>query len=78
MNVTLSLDDSLVARARELARARGVSLNQLIRDQLETLAKGTSPSAAISELEELWKSESPDREIGCWSREELYDRPVLR
>ena len=37
MNVTLSIDDQVVARARRLAATRGTSLNQLIRDYLEDL-----------------------------------------
>jgi predicted HicB family RNase H-like nuclease len=32
MNVTLSIDEQLVARARKKAEALGKSLNQLIRD----------------------------------------------
>lgn len=78
MNVTLSLDEALVARAREIARARGTSLNQLIRDQLEYLTSASDPSRALAELETLWEVESEERETSRWNREELYDRPVLR
>jgi hypothetical protein len=58
MHVTLSLDEALVARAREIARARGTSLNQLIRDQLEYLTSATEASRALAELEALWEAES--------------------
>lgn len=78
MNVTLSIDDSVVARAREIAHARGVSLNQLIRDHLELLTSASDPSRALAELEAVWKTEPDERETARWNREDLYDRPVLR
>jgi hypothetical protein len=53
MNVTLSLDDQLVARARKKAEALGKSLNQLIRDYLERLAGGDDPERSIAEFERL-------------------------
>jgi len=34
-NITLSADDSLIARARELAASRHQSLNQVFREWLE-------------------------------------------
>ena len=35
MNITLSIDDRVVAKARQIASVRGTSLNQLVRDYLE-------------------------------------------
>src|SRR5207302_2067780 len=43
MNVTLSIDEQLVARARKKAEALGKSLNQLIRDYLQNVAGGDDP-----------------------------------
>ena len=43
MNVTLSIDEQTVARARKRAEALGKSLNQLIRDYLQKLAGGDDP-----------------------------------
>ncbi len=43
MNVTLSIDEQTVARARKKAEAMGKSLNQLIRDYLQKLAGGDDP-----------------------------------
>ena len=37
MNITLSIDDRVVAKARQIASVRGTSLNQLVRDYLEDL-----------------------------------------
>jgi hypothetical protein len=53
MNVTLSIDEHLVARARKKAEAMGKSLNQLIRDYLERLAGGDDPERSIEEFKRL-------------------------
>ena len=53
MNVTLSIDEQLVARARKKADALGKSLNQLIRDYLQKLAGGDEPERSIEEFERL-------------------------
>jgi hypothetical protein len=53
MNVTLSLDDQVVTRARKKAEALGKSLNQLIRDYLERLAGGDDPERSIKEFKRL-------------------------
>lgn len=50
MNVTLSIDEKLVAKARKKAEALGKSLNQLIRDYLESLAGGDDAERSIEEL----------------------------
>jgi len=38
MNITLSVDEKVVQRAREAAQKMGKSLNQAVRDYLEQLA----------------------------------------
>ena len=53
MNVTLSLDEQLISRARRRAETLGKSLNQLIRDYLESLAGGDDPEASIEEFRRL-------------------------
>jgi len=53
MNVTLSLDEQVVARARRKAEALGKSLNQLIRDYLQTVAGGDDPERSIEEFKRL-------------------------
>ena len=47
MNVTLSVDEQLVARARQKAEALGKSLNQVIRDYLQTLVGGDDAERSI-------------------------------
>ena len=40
MNLTLSIDEHVVAKARKKANALGKSLNQMIRDYLQSIAGG--------------------------------------
>jgi Family of unknown function (DUF6364) len=77
MNVTLSIDEQTLNRARQLAQQRGTSLNQMIRDYLETLTTSDPDQAGI-ELERLWNEEEGDSGGWTWNREEVHDRPVLR
>ena len=53
MNITLSVDEQLVRRARRRADALGKSLNQLIRDYLRKLAGGDDPERSIKEFRRL-------------------------
>jgi hypothetical protein len=53
VNVTLSIDEQLVTRARKKAEALGKSLNQMIRDYLQTVAGGDDPERSIEEFKRL-------------------------
>jgi hypothetical protein len=53
MNVTLSLDEQLVERARKKADALGKSLNQLIRDYLQKVAGGDDPERSVAEFNRI-------------------------
>jgi hypothetical protein len=72
MNLTLSLDDQLVSRARKKAEALGKSLNQLIRDYLQTVVGGDDAERSIEEFKRLsgkghsrgWK----------FNRDEIHER----
>lgn len=72
MNVTLSIDGHLVARARKKAEALGKSLNQLIRDYLEKLAGGDDPERSIEEFKRL--SGRGHSRGWRFDRDELHDR----
>ena len=73
MNVTLSIDDQVVAKARQIASVRGTSLNQLVRDYLENLTRHNDMQSVLDELDAMW-SESTGRSQGPWTREELHER----
>ena len=72
MNVTLSIDDQLVTRARKKAEALGKSLNQLIRDYLQTVAGEDDPERSIEEFKRL----SGHGHSGGWrfNRDEIHSR----
>jgi hypothetical protein len=53
MNLTLSVDEQIVTRARKRATALGKSLNQVIRDYLEKLAGADDPERSIKEFKDL-------------------------
>ena len=53
VNVTLSIDEQLVTRARKKAEALGKSRNQMIRDYLQTVAGGDDPERSIEEFKRL-------------------------
>jgi hypothetical protein len=60
MNVTLSIDDEILARSREFAIRRGTSLDQIIRDYLEDVSSDLSTEEILRELNALWESGSGD------------------
>ena len=53
MNVTLSLDEQLVERARKKADALGKSLNQMVREYLQRVAGGDDPEHSVAEFKRL-------------------------
>ena len=73
MNVTLSIDERVVAEARRIAALRGTSLNQLVRDYLQELTRTDDAEAVVARLDALW-AESSYRSEGSWTREELHER----
>lgn len=74
MNVTLSIEDRVVAEARRIAAARGTSMNQLVRDFLNDLTRQQDVESVVAELQELWAKENY-RSEGPWTREEINERP---
>lgn len=53
-NITLSVEERTVERAREVARRQGTSLNALIRKYIEQLAGWRREDAILGQLEDLW------------------------
>jgi hypothetical protein len=72
MNVTVSIDDQLVAQARKKVAALGKSLNQLIRDYLQKLAGGDDPERSIEEFKKL--SGRGHSRGWRFNRNEIHDR----
>jgi Family of unknown function (DUF6364) len=72
MNVTLSIDEQTVTRARKRAAALGKSLNQLVRDYLQTLAGGDDPERSIEEFKHL--SGQGNSRGWRFDRDEIHER----
>lgn len=72
MNITLSIDEHLVARARRKAQALGKSLNQVIRDYLQQLAGADDVERSLAELKRL--SGKGNSRGWRFKRDELHDR----
>lgn len=78
MNLTLSVDERTVERARDTARAMGKSLNQLVREYLEQLAGRDQIERDIAEFRELSNQHDGRSPIGWkFNREEIYDRQIF-
>jgi Family of unknown function (DUF6364) len=72
MNVTLSIDEQVVARARKKAEAVGKSLNQLVRDYLEGLAGTGDPERSLEEFKRL--SSRGHSRGWRFNRDEIHER----
>jgi hypothetical protein len=70
-NITLSADETLIEQAREEARARKTTLNQLFRDWLASIARQRERE---QELAGLMKRLRYVRAGRRFSREELNER----
>ena len=70
-NVTLSADDRLLERARDLARRRSTTLNQMFRDWLGEL---TASRTRKDRYEDLMRRLAHARSGGPFSRDEMNAR----
>jgi hypothetical protein len=78
MNVTLSIDDQLVERAREIARQQGKSLNALIRDYLQSLTAEQRGPRLSEQFQRLWAERTGHSGEGRFDREDLYEERLRR
>jgi hypothetical protein len=74
MNVTLSVDDEVIVRARKKAEALGKSVNQLVREYLEQLAGKSDPAEDAAEFERLSKLAKGNSRGWKFNREEIHER----
>ena len=74
VNVTLSIDDEVIQRARRKAEAMGTSVNQLIRDYLERLAGETDVPEDAGEFERLSRMAQGNSRGWKFNRDELHER----
>lgn len=72
VNLTLSIDEQTISRARKKAAALGKSLNQLIRDYLQSLASGDDAERSIEEFRRL--SGQGNSRGWRFDRDEIHER----
>jgi predicted ArsR family transcriptional regulator len=71
MNITLSVDEQVLERARERLRASGKSINQEIREHLQQLAGDDDVERDIEEFVRTSGTGKP--ESGWkWNRDEIH------
>ena len=75
-NVTMSIDETLLKRARKVAIDRDTTLTGLIREFLSDLVAKEELNRALgaSELERLFAQSAAVVGVRTWSREELHER----
>lgn len=74
VNVTLSIDDEVIRKARRRAEALGTSVNQLIRDYLQELSGMSDPNGDAAEFERLSHQAKGNSRGWKFNREELHER----
>ena len=74
-NLTLAIEDEVLETARRLARERGTTLNQLVRDHLSDLvAREGRRRSAAERLKRAMREELVEVDPRTWRREDLYER----
>lgn len=75
MNITLSADAQVIERTRDLAKRKGTSLNQLIRDYLDQVAGTQQSESAAEEFRQLALKRGGCSSVGYrFSREDANAR----
>jgi hypothetical protein len=78
-NITLAMDEKVIAKARAFAKAKGTTLNALVREQIVSLIeRDKRQESARKQLLEL--IDTSTAELGPdykWNREEIYEERML-
>jgi ribosomal protein S3AE len=72
-NVTLALDERVLAAGREYARQHRTSLNRLIRQLLEKTVTSKASESDLSQFFQLADKAAGNSHGRRWKREDLYD-----
>jgi hypothetical protein len=75
-NLTLTVDEETLRRARIRALELGTSVNAVVRDYLRQFAGGSTAAEGIAEFFGATKGAGAGSGPGgrTWTRDELYDR----
>ncbi len=72
MNITLTADEALIAKARAYAQARNTTLNQLVRDYLERITGRLDGPEAAKEFARIAREHA-----GCSDPDFRFDREAI-
>jgi len=79
-NLTVTVDDAVLRRARSRAQERGTSVNAIVSEYLAHFAGDDTASQALTTFLDI--AASVDASSGSqgrtWTREDIYDRPIVR
>ena len=74
-NITLAIDEKVLARVRRYAASRDTTVNALVREHLASIAERENRAAKASKrLLELIDKSKGDMGSQEWNREKLYER----
>jgi hypothetical protein len=78
-NLTLVIPEELLRKARVQAVHEGTSVNEIVRNLLEDyVGKSDRLGVAVEELIRIARDSKGEMGKRTWTREDLYDRKVLR
>ncbi len=72
MNLTLSVEKKVLEKARKAAMGMGLSLNEMVRRYLRTLAGETDSAQALTELRTLFVEQGGHSKGWRFDREDLH------
>jgi len=75
-NITFSLDDKIIKKARKIAIDHNTTLTTMIRNYIKSVVERESISrkTAINELNHTFENMSRNMGKRSWTRDELYER----
>jgi hypothetical protein len=75
-NLTLTIDDDVLRKARKIALDRDTSVNQLVREYLFKLIQDekVKKASSLAELEEIFRASRVSLGGRTWTRDELHER----
>lgn len=75
MHITLSADDELIRRTRELAARRGITLDQMIQDYMKEITNWADIERDVQEFAEIArKSGGSSQNEYVFNRDEIHER----
>jgi hypothetical protein len=73
-NLTITVDDHVLVRARRRALEQGTSVNAVLRSYLETYAGADEQARAVDALLRASERSGAGRDGNTWTRDELHER----